>query len=201
MKKYFYSVWRYFLLYLLGFIVFDVFNFLIGELNEYLSIFFPGLFRVHNPITSHEAYVLQNARIAFLAAAISILTLSIIAVKHDNLRYEFLISRTDGFYTVKEGLSIYKSSFLAADIVTSLFVPCSTVWLTLIKIPENAPKFLKISGGYLEDFLVIPHAFIGLCGFVGGIVLLLLVSLISRLPAALLGLLYWRGSWLSNTEH
>ena len=201
MKRYFYSVLRYFLLYLLGFIAFYILNYLLGALNEFLAGVFPKLFKLYNPITSRDELVLQKARIALLSAVISVLTVTVIAVKHDNFRYEFLIAKTDGFYTLKEGFEIYKSAFLGADILSALTVPFSTVWLTLIKIPDTAPRAVKVIFDYVENLLAIPNSFIALLGFVPAIIALLTVSLLSRLPAAMIGLLYWRGSWLSNTEH
>ena len=201
MKRYFYSVLRYFLFYLLGFIAFYILNYLFDATNEFLAGVIPGLFKTYNPITSHDELAMQKARIALLSAAVSVLAVTVITVKHDNLRYEFLIGKTDGFYTVKEGFSIYISAFLGADILSALTVPFATVWLTLIKIPDTAPRALKVIFGYADNLLAIPNAFIAACGFIPAILALLTVSLLSRLPAALLGLLYWRGSWLSNTEH
>ena len=200
MKKYFYSFLRYFLLYLVGFIAFYVFNFLLSSANAFLSEAFPAIFKVYNPITSREELIRQNGNIALLSAILSVLALTVIAVRHDNLRYEFLISKTDGLYSIREGFALYASNFLRADIISAIAVPLSTLGLTLIKIPEDAPRFLKVMHSYLEIFLKIPDSFTEKGGLIIGGVLLLLISLLSRLPAVLLGLLHWRGSWLANTE-
>jgi len=130
-----------------------------------------------------------------------VLAVTVIAVKHDNLRYEFLIAKTDGFYTLREGAQIYKSEFLGSDILTALTVPLTTAGLTLIKIPDTAPRAIRVIFDYVDNLLVISDSFIAVFGFIPAIFALLAVSLLSRLPATVLGLLYWRGSWLSNTEH
>ena len=201
MKKYFYSIVRYFLIYLLGFIAFFIFDYLFTSLNEFLSGVFPEFFKIYNPITSRIDLIRQKETIALLSGISSVFVITLIAVKGDNLRYEFIISQTEGLYTIRDGFSIYRKNFLLSDIIPAVFVPLSTVGLTLISVSENDPKFLRILADYLDSILAVPYSFTDKLGFLPGVTALLLISLAARLPVAYLSLANWRGNWLSSIEH
>ena len=201
MKKYLHSFLRYFLFFIIGFIIFSLFAFLTKHLNEFLAGIFPNFFKIYNPVSNHEELVLQNQNFALISAILSVLTVTFIAIRYDNLRYEHLISQTDGFYTVKRGADIYRSEFLGADLFSSILVPSLTLGLTLINIPNDAHRFLKILENFLGEILVIPLAFTERFGFIFGAALLVLISVILRIPAIYISLTHWRGIWLSSTEH
>ena len=200
MKKYLHSFVRYFLFYAIGFIIFSIFSFLVRHLNEFLAGIFPAIFKIYNPVSNREQLVLQNKNIALFSAGLSVFTLSLLAIRQDNLRYEHLISKTDGFYTIKQGANLYRREFFGADLFSAIIVPSFFLGLTLINIPNSAPKLLRIFGDYLSEFLAIPLAFTEGFGFILGALLLVLISLISRIPAIYLSLAHWRGIWLSSTE-
>ena len=200
MKKYFNSFVRYFLFFIIGFILFSLFTFLAGHLNEFLAGIFPDLFKIYNPISNHEELVLQKQGIALISAIVSVFVLTFIAVRQDNLRYEHLIAKTDGFYKITQGADIYRREFLGADLFSAVLVPAFFLGLTLINIPNSAPRLLRIFGNCLAEILVIPIAFTERFGFVFGTVMLVFVSVISRIPAVYISLAHWRGIWLSSTE-
>ena len=200
MKKYLHSFLRYFLFSIIGFILFFIFSFLTRHLNEFLSGIFPTLFKIYNPVSNREELVLQNQNIALISAIASVFTLTLIAIWQDNLRYEHLISKTDGFYTIKQGAEIYRREFLGADLFSSVIVPAFFLGLTLINIPNSAPRILRVLGNCLTEILVIPLAFTERLGFILGGALLIFVSVASRIPTVYLSLAHWRGIWLSSTE-
>ena len=200
MKKYLGSFWRYFSFYLLGFIAFFLFSFLVRHLNEFLSGVFPDLFKIYNPISNREELILQNRNIAFISAILSVFMLTFLATRQDNSKYENIISKTDGFYRMRDGVKLYFSEFAYADAISAILVPLSTVFISLVKIPNDAAKFLKIVADCLDGFLAIPLAFTERCGFTAGVILLVLISVVARIPSTLLSLAHWRGVWLSSTE-
>lgn len=200
MKKFFGSFLRYFSFYALGFIAFFLFSFLVRHLNEFLAGVFPTLFRIYNPISNREELILQNQNIAFISAILSVFTLTLLAVKHDNSKYESIIAKTDGFYRIRDGARLYFSDYAYADALSAITVPLTTVFLSFIKIPNDAARFLKIVGDCLDEFLAIPLAFTERFGFTVGVILLISVSLAARIPSAYLSLSHWRGIWLSSTE-
>ena len=200
MKKYFVSFIRYFLFYSLAFILFFAFAYLLRHVNEFLAGVFPALFKIYNPIFSHDELEHQNEIIAVTSAFLSIFVATYISVRQDNLRYEHIISKTEGLYRIREGIKIYYAKFLGADIFSAITVPIFSLGLTFITIPNDAPRALLIFKKYLEYFIAVPSAFVDKFGFVLGALLLLCASLILRFSASYLSLFRWRASWLSNTE-
>lgn len=200
MKKYLYSFLRFFLIYSVGFVAFYLFNYIFARLNEYLAVYLPRFFKVYNPIIDNAAMLRQEAVIALLAAVASVVLLTVIAVRTDNLKYEYMISRTDGFYRVREGAEIYFPEFLGADILSAVSVPLISYPLTLIDVPNSAPRALRVIENILDTVLVIPEAFEGMLGAVLGAALLVLTSLIARAYAAFRALFFWRAAWLSSAE-
>ena len=200
MKKYLESFFGYFFLYSLAFILFYAFSYILRHANEFLAGILPAVFKVYNPILSQDELKNQNEIIALLAAFLSVFAVTYVSQRHDNLRYEHIISKTEGLYKIREGRDVYFSEFLCADIFCSLTVPLFSLGLTFINIPKNAPKALLIFEKYLEYFVAVPSAFVDKFGFIFGAALLLCASLISRFPAAYISLFRWRAAWLSNTE-
>ena len=200
MRKYVFSFLRYFVFYFLGFVAFFLFDYLLTVLNEYFAGYLPAVFKSFNPITSREEFKHQEEVIAVLASVASIMLTNLLAVRTDNSKYEYMISKTEGFYRIKDGAKIYSEKFLRADIVSALTVPCMTYALTLIRIPNNAPKFLKILENVLDILIRIPASFEAIFSFAIGAVLITFVSLAARIPAIYLSLAYWRASWLTGAE-
>ncbi len=198
MKKYFQSALRYFAVYLCGFLAFAVVSFLVNAAFNLLCEWFPAVFRKYDFISEEELAESLSQKLKLTCGIISVFLLEIIAVKYDNARYEYLISQTDGFYTIKSGARLYISEYLYADILSSVLVPITTFWMIFIRIGEAAPKFLKFMAGYLNSFLAVPLSFAEKYGIIYGILLLILTSLLSRVPAIWLGLRRWRAVWLSD---
>ena len=200
MRKYLFSFIRYALIYFLGFIAFYLFTYLLGILNGFFSTYLPEYFKVYNPITDRAELDRQNTLIAFFASVISVFLISLITVRDDNFRYELMISKTDGFYTVGRGLSIYFRELLFVDAAVSVVIPMSTYWLTLIKIPNDAPRALLILRDVLSVFAVIHASFTAELGLITGAFAIVLVSLVSRFVSVCHALSYWRAAWLVGSE-
>ena len=200
MKKYFVSFVRYFLFYSLGFILFFAFAYLLRHANQFLAEVFPALFKIYNPILNRDGLENQNKIIALLAALLSVFVATYASQRQDNLRYEHIISKTEGLYRIREGEKIYFKEFFGADIFCALTVPLFSLGLTLISIPLDAPRALLILKKYLEYFIAVPMAFTDKFGFALGGAFLLFASFILRFLSSYISLFRWRASWLSNTE-
>ncbi len=198
MKRYFYSVLRYFLIYIFGFLAFIVFDFAVSLVYGVLCEWMPSLFVRYNFVTEPELADRLAKTLKLAAGVLSVFLLTVLAVKYDNMRYEHLISRTDGFYTLREGAGIYISAFLPADILASVLVPLTTYALIFIRIGEEAPRLLRVLNDYLISFISVPLSFTERFGTVLGAAVLVLVSLASRVAAVYMGLKRWRAIWLSD---
>ena len=200
MKKYLQTILRYLIVYLLGFAAFIVIGALVSVFHNALCNWMPDVFVHYNFITEPEAAEAQRINLNFITGIITVFVLAVISVKYDNSRYEFVISKTDGFYTLREGASIYASHYLVADTLAAVLVPMTTVGLVFIKITKESPKLIRQLERYLDSFIALPLSYTEKLGFTIGVILLALTSLLSRVAAVYSGLKRWRGVWLSDID-
>ena len=188
MNKYINSLLRYFCFYLIS----SAFLLFISEpMFEILRTIFPLAFPSYNPITEKEAYLALKESANLISAIITVTLATIVAVAFDNMRYEVVISKTDGFYRIGGCLSLYTSEFLVPDLISSLAVPMPFIILSCFSFPERAADIIShINATTL--------AFTDKLGVFWGGMLILAISLLARLPAAISGLKRWRGIWLAD---
>lgn len=200
MKKHAHSILRYFLIYALGFAVFYVVRALTDVVYGILSDKIPEAFPTYNPLTDKAELSSLEETLAFISAVVTVFVLTLLSVKYDNERFEFIISKTDGFYTLGEGAKIYAKNYLFADILTSITVPVPFFIATFIKIPQGGVKAMRILEDILGTLTAPSFAYTDKLGFGFGISVAISASLLFRIPAALAGLKRWRGLWLSDVD-
>ena len=161
-----------------------------------ISDVFPSVFPRYNPIFEKEEFLAQGRRLSLVSALISALAVGIIELRLDNMRFEFLISKTDGFYKIRDGVSIYTKEFLISDIISAAFAPAIFIPLTLIRLPEKAARISDILDNFI---LAMPKAIIGEIGEIGTYFILFTVLVFARIIGAYSGLYRWRALWLSDT--
>ena len=198
MKKYAHSILRYFLIYALGFVPFYIVRVLSEVIYNALSDKIPSIFPSYNALTQKAQYLSLEATLALICAIVTVFILTVLALTYDNERYEFIISRTDGLYTLKNGAKIYLDRYLYADAVCATLVPIPFFIMTKITFPEDSVKALRILGDALTTLTSPTEAFISKLGLGFGIATAILASIFSRIPAAYMGLRRWRGLWLSG---
>ena len=190
MRKYFNSWLRYFCFYTPSFIVFMLIN---DVMRELLCEAFPRLFPTYNPVTQKELFLSASQNTALVTAFICVFLATYAAVCFDSIRYERVISRTDGFYRIKSALPNYLYDFIGADVVSSALSPLPLLLLTLFSFPESitkqTDKLLALTGAFTEKF-----------GIAIGFFVLFLFSLASRLIIAPIALRRFRGMWLADIE-
>lgn len=200
MKRYAISFIRYLVFYALGFAVFFIFSYVTRAAHALLCEWLPETFTVYNPVTDREAYDRVEGILALAAATLSLYTVTHLAVVYDNERYEYTISATDGFYTLRDGLALYFPRYILPDILAATLIPCLPLGLTFITLPEDAPRWLERILDSVLDLIIIQESFINAFGFSLGIILLLLLSIAFRAPAAYFAVKRFRGVWLSDIE-
>ena len=200
MKKYVLSFTRYLLFYALGFLVFFITGYFIRAFHELLCQWFPTVFTAYDPIYDRENYERQSELLGLIEALISLYTLTHLAAVYDNERFEYMIGKTDGFYTLKEGLAVFIPRYIAVDLFTALGVPALFSTLSLLSAPKGSPEWVLRIIDLTEPLLSIQNAFTDFFGAVGGIAVLLFSSALFRIPAAYFAVKRFRGVWLSDTE-
>jgi len=200
MKKYAISFIRYLIFYALGFIVFLLLGYLTSAAHALLADWLPTLFKQSDPIYDRDGYAEMKSMLDAVTAALSLYTVTHLATVYDNERFEHMIGKTDGFYTVREGLSLYIPRYMAPDLISAVSVPLAASALAFISLPDTAPVWARRIVGMIDGFLAIQNAFTEAFGFTIGVLLLILLSVIFRLPSAYFAIVRFRGLWLSDTE-
>ena len=200
MKKYAHSILRYFTIYALGFSVLYILRLLADVIYGILSDSMPSVFPSYNALTDKAETLALEATISLICAVITVFAVTFLAVKYDNGRFEFVISKTDGFYTIREGCAIYAKNYLSADVVSAVLVPVPFFLMTLVELPDGNVKALRILGDIIGTIAAPTLAFSDKLGFGFGLLAAASVSLLSRIPAVYAGLKRWRGLWLSDVD-
>ena len=200
MKRYAISLIRYLILYSLGFLVFMLLGYFTRAAYSLLAEWLPSIFKELDPIYDRDGYAELQRVLNTVTAMLSLYTVTHLAVVYDNERFEHMISRTDGFYTLREGLSLYLPRYMATDAVAALSVPIVASLLSIISVPDTAPVWARRLVDTVDGFLSIQNACTEAAGFPLGLPLLIIFSLVFRLPAAYFAVRRFRGVWLSDTE-
>ena len=161
-----------------------MFSFLCEEL--------PDVFKSESFISNPEGYERQNRIITLITSFIALLGLSYLSLLLDNKRMEFIAKKTEGRYTLCEGMSLYIDSFIFSDVISAILPPL-IIAIPVYFVPER----------WLDYGLRFPmYTSLEMCnafGFWEGVILLSAVSICARLLAAPIALLRWRAAWLSGT--
>ncbi len=200
MKKYAISFTRYLVFYVLGFLVFFIIGYFTRACYDLLCEWFPTVFTSYDPIYDRESYERHTKLLGLIEAFLSLYAVTHLAAVYDNERFEYLIGKTDGFYTLKEGLAVYMPRYIAVDLFAALVVPALLSTLSLLTAPKGSPEWVFRIIDLAEPLLGIQNAFTDVFGAVGGIAVLLLSSALFRIPAAYFAVKRFRGVWLSDTE-
>ena len=188
--KYFGTAVLYLLLYLLAAVPFLLAGYLVNGVFALLCEELPEVFRSASFTKDPEGYRLQVQVIAALTASIALFVLNVISGKLDNKRQEYVISMTDGRYTLPEGLRLYLKSFLLSDVIAAVIppmliaVPAALVPEWLLDYGLRFPMWMNVELNAAFDPIT-------------GAAVLILLSVLMRLfsvPTVLSG---WRAEWLA----
>ena len=186
-------------LFLLLPIVFHIPEFaLSGVLYPALKEWFPSVFLSYNPITEPEQYEIAASVLYLLVAALSLFMIAYFQIRFDNSRMEYMISKTEGMYTFREGISLYYPRYLVSDAVASAVAPLP-LFIAEPFIPqywpETIPTFVIKPVEYIFSFIT---PCIDILGFIAAYLFIASVLFASRALGGALSIRAWRGIWLSD---
>jgi hypothetical protein len=167
-----------------------------GVLFRALCEWFPSVFVNYSPVSEPEAYAVLSAILDIAVASAAILIISYISVRYDNERMEYMISKTEGLYSLKDGSKLYFPRYFLADVAVSLAVVLPFVIASAF-VPEHVHKFVDPVFDYLFSFVRIYTSHLGIA--LGAFVLCLSL-LVGRTLSGLRSLKAWQGIWLSEVE-
>jgi len=190
-KRFILSPLMYLIAYLCLPFIHLVIKLIVDSVYGILTANLPQLFREYNLITHPEEYKLCTAILSVLTLLISLYIAQRFYFFLDNGRFEYIITKTDGLYTMPEGLRLYYRSFLADDIITCVL---TAVALSL-PVGYIPPRIMEMGVG----LLLFPGAIMtDAMGKTMGIVMLCTMAVATRALASLSAVKEYRANWLSG---
>ncbi len=165
-----------------------------GTLFPALCEWFPEVFTNYSPITQPDEYFILTATLDITVATLAVLVFSYIAVRYDNERMEYMISRTEGMYSLKEGCALYYPRYIYADLAVSIIVPIPLLVASAF-VPAHIHDLVDPIFDYLFAF---GRIYTELFGYVLGGIVMSVSIFATRLLSGLKSLGAWQGIWLSE---
>ena len=160
---------------------------------------FPKIVPEYNFVNEREDYDRLYATMSVISSLILIFLSSHVTMRLDNERMEYMITETEGLYTLSDGAKIYYSRYFRADICAALLIPLPLMIfdgflplfsflpegvLSLIQLPLEPTRALTLTLGVVPAYLLMAVAF---CT--------------ARLLSGLRCIDFWRALWLSDIEY
>ena len=190
--KYVEPVLIFLAVYLFGYLLCQCGEMLFIYSYNYLAEVVPSIVKTVNPIHTPEEYELYLKGIATVGAAVGLFLINYISLRLDNEKFEHVITKTDGQYTMKEGLALYFGEFFRSDVIAS------TVTVAVLVIAAGFIPDKLLDRGLILLFKL-GASLIEFYGIVGSVVIAVVFSLLARIASIPLALKTWRALWLSGS--
>ena len=169
--------------------------FISGVLHPALCEWFPSVFVDYSPVSQSEQYAVLSSVLTLLNSSATVFIISYFCVRLDNERMEYMIARTEGFYTLGEGMSLYFGRYLKCDLAVALTVPIPLA-VADVFIPAGIPEpFATL----VADIFSFTRGYTELLGTAPAIIVMCISVLAFRLLSGVLSLRAWQAAWLSET--
>ena len=171
----------------------SIFSRLLETVYEHLYKYFPAVFPLYNPILESKQYERYHLTLCLIAILLSAFVSVYITLRYDNARAEYFISKTEGFYLVKDELITYLKVFSPSDAIASVVFGAIAVLPTGL-IPG---VFLRSANIIAELIRTLTYA----SGYIGDVKLGIFITLsfiASHLAAVPLALSAYRAKWLTG---
>ena len=177
-----------------------LFNYLLCQCGELLFIYsynylaevMPSVVDTVNPIHTPDEYELYLKGVATFGALVGLFLINYVSLRMDNEKFEYLITKTDGQYRLKDGLKLYFAEFFKSDAIAStIAVGVLVAGASFIpeKLLDRGLIFIFRLGVSLIEFY----------GPVGAVAVAVLFSFVTRMLSVPLCVRTWRALWLSGS--
>lgn len=177
-----------------------LFNYLLCQCGELLFIYsynylaevMPSVVDTVNPIHTPDEYELYLKGVATFGALVGLFLINYVSLRMDNEKFEYLITKTDGQYRLKDGLKLYFAEFFKSDAIAStIAVGVLVAGASFIpeKLLDRGLIFIFRLGVSLIEFY----------GPVGAVAVAVLFSFVTRILSVPLCVRTWRALWLSGS--
>lgn len=199
-RKYLNPVILYLLVYIFGFVFLSVGTMLARYAYAYMNYLFPKIFPIFSAVSEKESYEKYLTLLGSMGILISIWLINYFALRLDNAKFELMINRTDGQYTLAEGLPIFIREFGVSELIAAMLLP-AILCIPPYFIPDFGVQSVPVVGFLillLENLLWLGYACREHFSLFHGVLLVIIFSLVSRASLIPGALKKWRASWLSG---
>ena len=161
---------------------------------------FPRVVPQYNFVNERENYEQFFAFLGMISGIATVFVSSYITIRLDNKRMEYMITKTDGMYTIREGAEVYFSEYFRADLIIALIIPLPLLFLDAFLLPQLS--FLPDGVFSIIETLFSPtRAFTDFLGMIPSYLVMSVMMLSSRCLCALRAIDVWRVLWLSDIQY
>lgn len=182
-----------FLWMLCGILISPLISKTVSALYETLHIWLPGLFPTFDVVLEKDLFLKHRGRMNVFSVLLTLFITAYLSLRFNNERDEFIISKTDGLFEVKEVIPSYIKRFLVSDIVSCVIVS-NLFAVPIIFIPK---QFLD-TDGLIASFLSQYNLCMDSFGEIGMPIFFTLSLLIMHIPALPLAIKSYRAKWLTG---
>lgn len=190
-QKYIDPILIYLAVYAASYILCQVGEMLFTYAYTYLSEVTPSLVDTVNPVHTPDEYEVYLMCISVVGVIVGLWLINYLSLRLDNKKFEYIVSKTDGKYTMREGLGLYYDEFLITDLIASTVV-ISVFVLGAYFIPE---KWMD-RGLYL--IFKPGMELMKYCHPVFAVIIASTVSFTTRILSVPAAVRKWRALWLSG---
>ena len=199
-KKYLNPIWIYLIVYAFGFVSVSIGNAVARYAYAYMNYLFPKVFPLFSAVSEKEGYHKYLMLLCALGVFIAIFITNYLALRIDNAKFELMIKKTDGQYTLTDGAKLFFGEFGISELIVTLVLPLILV-IPPFFIPEIDVQTIPIAGlliDIMEKLLWLGYTLREYFSIVNAIALVLIFSLVARAAVIPGALKKWRASWLSG---
>lgn len=193
MKKCIKKIGSLFLWMLMGLAFGAVFFSLAHQVYEILYKWMPDTFPLYGAVTQKEQYRALNLTLSIIAMLANLFLVTYLSARFNNDRFEFIISKTDGFYKIPDILRTYVYNFGISDLISSII--CGAIFsIPVYFIPE---RFFS-AGNVIVELLSLSRTLAVELGAPLASILTILGLILSHATTLPLALKFYRAKWLTG---
>ena len=175
---------------MLGFVLEYVTEYLVPMCYDVLVHLFPDVFKDVSPLTQPMEYEELTKRFTVISVFLIFLVIHYVALRCDNKRFEYIINKTDGQYSMLEGLGLYLENFLVSDLICAvivppvLIIPAYFIPVEIMSYGLDMPLWCGVSMMEHIDIVI-------------ATVLVIILSVVARFIVIFPTVKVWRAMWLT----
>lgn len=190
--KYLRSSAQLFLWMLLGSLIGIGVSVVVSELYRFLNDLVPNLFPTYEIGTTDKFFDSLYTSLWFISLVIAVFITVYLSLRYDNKKFEFIITKTDGLYKIRNFLPTYVDVFAKADFCASV-INGIIYSIPFIFIPMPFIKNESFLAKLAEPYKLMSECF----GYVFAPIVMMIIIAACYLFAVPLALKYYRAKWFS----